>query len=208
MRSRAPVIGHMVCGVSCIDPVGLYDRRAAPGPSRSSVAGVSGQTVQAEGRGLYRPDCNPLVIGSWRRGALYSESSQMDGHTSMPALRLFFRNRRVKIGRGRLRLHGRCSLDQRDDVPLCVGIALNVPLRCCERRMAYQFLDVAQTTAGLRNFFCRRCDEGPLARVRGCTLDPNFPKPGEEPDRNRVGAIAGSALAVDDRKVRQHLGHP
>src|SRR5437588_11124652 len=77
----------------------------------------------------------------------------MDGHTSMPALRLFFRNRCVKIGRGRLRLHGRCSLDQRDDVPLCVGIALNVPLRCCERRMAYQFLDVAQTTAGLCNFF-------------------------------------------------------
>ena len=44
--------------------------------------------------------------------------------------------------------------------------------------------------AAVMNVRRPECEDG--------TLDPNFPKPGKEPDRNRVRALAGSALAVDD----------
>ena len=44
------------------------------------------------------------------------------------------------------------------------------------------------------------CEEAPF--------NPDLTEPGEKPDRDGVRGVTGSAPAVDDRNVRQHLGPP
>ena len=56
--------------------------------------------------------------------------------------------------------------DQADHIPLRGGVALDIALRCGERRMPRQFLDVAETAAGLGDLLGRSRDESSPPRMR------------------------------------------
>jgi hypothetical protein len=65
--------------------------------------------------------------------------------------------------------------DQRRDLALCLGIALDVALRRCQARMAGELLYVAQAAAGLDDLARRAGDEGSPATVRGGAGKPSLP---------------------------------
>ena len=65
-----------------------------------------------------------------------------------------------RSGASRLPADQRRRSDQLDDIALRRGVALNIPLRCRERGVAGEFLNVAERTAGFDDLFRRTGNKG------------------------------------------------
>jgi hypothetical protein len=85
-----------------------------------------------------------------------------------------------------------------DHAALGGAVALNVALRCRQRGMPCQFLDITQAAASFHDLLCYPGNERAPAGMRACAAKTKFLIEPVEPHLHRTSAHTGIALAVDD----------